>query len=287
VTGGVVPLLSGLRTNSGGWDSDAFAVSSAGHLVSMPGFVDYGGRKLMTADREGRVEELSRQERPYDHGLAYSPDGRWVAVGVDDKDGVPQLWLLDLTTGAQSPVSRENQVALGSFVWSPDASRLAWTQWKNAGESALWWRPTDRSEEPTPLVEMEAAWLRANSWSPDGAWLAFQKRPADAGRGEVWLLAVDGSGETRQLLAAPRAEFGSLRFSPDGRWIAYVSDESGKSEVYVRGFDRSGTVNSARYPISNDGGNWPGVSRITPVCGSSGPGDAMPMAEIFPSCQMD
>lgn len=26
------------------------------------------------------------------------------------------------------------------------------------------------------------------------------------------------------------------RFSPDGRWVAYVSNESGRNEVYVRAF---------------------------------------------------
>ena len=28
-----------------------------------------------------------------------------------------------------------------------------------------------------------------------------------------------------------------FKFSPDGRWFAYVSDESGRNEIYVRPFD--------------------------------------------------
>ena len=31
------------------------------------------------------------------------------------------------------------------------------------------------------------------------------------------------------------------RFAPDGRWIAYVSNESGKSEVYVQPFPTTGS----------------------------------------------
>src|SRR5262249_290211 len=45
----------------------------------------------------------------------------------------------------------------------------------------------------------------------------------------------------------------SGRFSPDGRWIAYVSNESGRNEVYVQAFPLSG----AKHPISSGGGTVP------------------------------
>jgi hypothetical protein len=46
-------------------------------------------------------------------------------------------------------------------------------------------------------------------------------------------------------------------FSPDGRWIAYVSDDSGKYQVYMRPFPRQEGLSS----ISRDGGwapQWSG-----------------------------
>lgn len=46
-------------------------------------------------------------------------------------------------------------------------------------------------------------------------------------------------------------------FSPDGKWLAYISDESGRDEVYVRPYpDRS-----VRYLISSGGGTEPVWSR--------------------------
>ena len=42
-------------------------------------------------------------------------------------------------------------------------------------------------------------------------------------------------------------------FSPDGRWIAYVSNESGRDEVYVKEFGGSG----AQHTISSGGGSEP------------------------------
>ena len=45
--------------------------------------------------------------------------------------------------------------------------------------------------------------------------------------------------------------------SPDGRWIAYVSDASGREEIYVRPFPGDG----APVAISNGGGTEPVWSR--------------------------
>jgi hypothetical protein len=41
--------------------------------------------------------------------------------------------------------------------------------------------------------------------------------------------------------------------SPDGQWIAYVSNESGRWEVYLQRFPRA----SAEWPVSTAGGSQP------------------------------
>jgi Tol biopolymer transport system component len=43
------------------------------------------------------------------------------------------------------------------------------------------------------------------------------------------------------------------RFSPDGKWLAYVSDESGRPEVYVQPYPAL----DQRVPVSTDGGAEP------------------------------
>jgi serine/threonine-protein kinase len=42
----------------------------------------------------------------------------------------------------------------------------------------------------------------------------------------------------------------SPRFSPDGRWLAYVSDESGRNDVYVQPFPGPGP----KWLVSTEGG---------------------------------
>ncbi len=46
---------------------------------------------------------------------------------------------------------------------------------------------------------------------------------------------------------------GEAKFSPNGRWIAYASDETGRSEVYIRAFQGSGETRR----VSNGGGRTP------------------------------
>jgi len=58
--------------------------------------------------------------------------------------------------------------------------------------------------------------------------------------------------EPEPFLDSPFNEI-SPTFSPNGRWLAYVSDESGRNEVYVRSFPGPG----GKWPISSDGGTEP------------------------------
>lgn len=64
-------------------------------------------------------------------------------------------------------------------------------------------------------------------------------------------LAPDGS--VRPFLAATSTSFVGGQFSPDGGAVAYVSDESGRDEVYVRPYGRPGDA----VPVSTDGGLAP------------------------------
>jgi len=66
-------------------------------------------------------------------------------------------------------------------------------------------------------------------------------------------LSLEDPREIRDVAASPEALESMGRFSPDGRFIAYTSDESGRSEVYVRPFPGPG----ARVQLSVDGGSRP------------------------------
>ena len=67
--------------------------------------------------------------------------------------------------------------------------------------------------------------MRALAWSADARSIVF------AENGDLFTLDVE-SRDTRIVLDSPGIAR-SPSYSPDGRWLAYVSDESGRNEVYL------------------------------------------------------
>jgi hypothetical protein len=68
---------------------------------------------------------------------------------------------------------------------------------------------------------------------------------------DIWILPTGGDGKLTPVVATPDRDH-SPRFSPDGRWLAYASNESGTSQVYVRGYPKGETVQ-----LSTGGGTAP------------------------------
>jgi serine/threonine-protein kinase len=92
------------------------------------------------------------------------------------------------------------------------------------------------------------------SWTRDGKFLAFTEINPKSGK-DIWIFKRDSSVAS-PLLSSPFQEHSPV-FSPDGSWLIYVSDESGREEVYA-----------TRYPgldekksISTSGGREPVWSR--------------------------
>ena len=52
-------------------------------------------------------------------------------------------------------------------------------------------------------------------------------------------MPIDGSTEPEPVVTGESANWRS-RLSPDGRWLAYLSDSSGKPNIYIRPFERAG-----------------------------------------------
>ena len=81
--------------------------------------------------------------------------------------------------------------------------------------------------------------------------LAFSEADPTTGF-DIWVLGLQGDRKPRPFLQTPANESGPI-FSPDGRWVAYLSDESGRQEIYVRPFPGPG----GKMQISTEGGTEP------------------------------
>lgn len=90
------------------------------------------------------------------------------------------------------------------------------------------------------------------SWSPDGKFLAFYQL-GPTGKWEIWVLPLEGERKPQPFLTNNQFDQLSAVFSPDGKYLAYISNESGRYEVYVRPFGQGG----GKWQISTVGGTNP------------------------------
>ena len=265
VTGSPVPLLERPEIDPSG--SAAFAVSAAGTLAYVPRATAIPVRSLVLVERAGRTTLLSETRAAYSHPRL-SPDGRRLAVAIESETG-SDVWIYDLERGSRT---RLTSGGVNRFpLWSAEGTHITY-QASRGASATIFSRSADGSGEAAPLISTSGdptglsrslagllpgtmpVFTSANphlpmSWSTDGLNLAFDERKPSAER-DIWVVSRDGSPSP--FLVTPFDEFAPA-FSPDGKWLAYVSDESGRAEVYVQPFPGPGP----KWPISTDGGTDP------------------------------
>ena len=258
VTGPPVPVSERITVDSGN-GSASFALTTDGTLVYADGpAVAYSPATVLRLDRLGVESPLPLPAAFYSHP-SLSPDGK--ALALVKCDGLRcKLLVYDFERNVLSPLASEPGRSFNP-VWSPDGRRLAYSNFA-VGAPALYVRNADGSGQAQRLTNAPTETRESaefpNSWSPDGRSIAFivvnQLTGGQPSR-DVWLVSP-GEKRGRPWLESPYAE-SAAAFSPDGKWIAFVSDESGRQEVYVRPFLGAG----GRTKISSDGGYGPVWSR--------------------------
>ena len=170
-----------------------------------------------------------------------SPDGRRLVLVADGF----QVWSIDLESETASLVSPNGFYPL----WTGDGRHLLYGTTRNRNYD-LMRVPADLSGPETALLDWEDN-LRSAAVAPDGSFVFRQEVP-DKGM-DLWIWPDLGDSATiAPLLTGPEDELGAA-ISPDGRWVAYVSELSGRDEIYVTSFPRAG----GRVQISADGGTSP------------------------------
>jgi serine/threonine protein kinase/Tol biopolymer transport system component len=219
----------------------AFSVSDTGVLAYQAPLET----QLQWVDRQGRmVSTIGLPGR--DTNPALSPDGRRLAVSRPDPvSGVRDIWVIELGTGVASRLT-VNATA-NSPLWSPDGSRVIFKTLSAFMERAANGSGAD--------ILIQAYKARTNniptSWPSDGRSIVFNAWDERTGE-DIWMLPLTGDRTPVSLIQTEFAE-GQASVSPDGRWIAYVSNETGRREIYVRPFPSG----ESRWQVSVDGGFEP------------------------------
>ena len=249
MTGTPITLIEGIQSNRA-TGASSVGISLAGTLFYLPERDDESvASVLVSFDRDGQATRLENTRIPGGRwrmgAIKLSPNRRFFAVVVFAANN--SIWIGDLERGTFRPLSRDLGNT-GSPLWSPDGSRIVFSM-EDGGKRQIASMRADGEGSPKTLLESEVRFI-PSAWSPDGQHLLLQTNGPGSGT-DLWLVRPDGA-DLRPFLQTRFAESGPS-FSPDGSWLAYNSNETGRTEVFVRSFPGPG----ASRQVSSGGGAGP------------------------------
>jgi Tol biopolymer transport system component len=173
-----------------------------------------------------------------------APDGGRAYSAVVDAQGKRDLWLIDLARGLPSRLTNKGRLA--AAIWSSQGDRLIYEYLDGVGLYAI---SADGADQESLLLQTDRHAF-VNDMSADGRFVVYSQVSSQNGT-DLWFLHR-GDPKPTPFLVTPFNEFAG-QVSPNGKWIAFISDESGRDEIYVRSFPTSGS----KWPVSSGGGGYP------------------------------
>jgi WD40 repeat protein len=164
----------------------------------------------------------------YPTSVAWSPDGRYLAVGRSFDEVVATIWELDNVTQVNSVVD-EGTCVTGDLAWSPTGDRLLTSRWQPAlpeCDAIKVWDLKTGSEVLT--LDGHADPPGSVDWSPDGATLVSA---GDDGTARIWdaemgverlILPVDPGAERENVYVVAVRD---AVWSPTGDRVATASQQ--------------------------------------------------------------
>jgi len=233
---------------SGTLTGEPFRVAEAGigPSASADGTLAYGLpnpglRQLMWIDRDGTARGTIGQPQDSMWAPSISPDGTRIAVAATE-GGRTSIWTHDVSRAVKTPVLTGVSV---DPAWHPKDGSIVY----QTGGWNLAAMPADGGKQQRMVAGPAPDYSPA--WSRDGRYLLFGRFDAK-GKSDIWMLEA-GATEPKPVLSSPFSEEWPLP-SPDGKHLAYVSNETGRYEVFVRPFP---IVGEGKKQVSFAGGTSP------------------------------
>jgi Tol biopolymer transport system component len=163
------------------------------------------------------------------------------------------IWLVDLARKSGSRVTFDPQYEFPP-VWSPDGRTIYYNGNKTGGY-LIYRLSAEGAGQAIAISKPRGLSQQPDDVTPDGRTLVFEAQEANTGK-NLWTLDTTGNKPPEPYLVTPFNEEQG-RLSPDGRWLAYLSDESGRGELYIQSFPTAGS----KIQVSNGGANLPSWRR--------------------------
>jgi hypothetical protein len=255
VRGTPIPLLDSVSVRSA--LAPSLSLSRSGTLVMRTGGA-ISSYDMVWVNRDGRVAPTDPAWRfqltatASNHGWALSPDGGRLAIGLNTEQG-DDIWVKRLPDGPLSRVSYDPATDYRPR-WSPDGQYVIYASDRDS--AGLYQRRADGTGQDSLLV---GGSFQEGTWSPDGTWLLLRGGAGSGAPGGRDITGVrPGIDSVPVPVLATMFDEDAIALSPNGRVLAYQSDETGRTEVFIRPFPN---VDAGKRQVSNGGGVAPLWSR--------------------------
>jgi Tol biopolymer transport system component/DNA-binding winged helix-turn-helix (wHTH) protein len=191
------------------------------------------------SDRTGAV----RPWRVPPEGGAIEPETVYPNVGALTSDGQrlayvehsglpPETWKAELAAPGGKVLSMTKLVVSSggndATQLSPDGREIVFRS-ERVGREDIWKSNADGSD-PQKLTSFDKGWPGTPRWSPDGTWIVFDSRVGEHSH----ITMVDSEGRNQRDVVAGDHENVVPSWSRDGRFIYFVSNRTGKWQVWKR-----------------------------------------------------
>jgi dipeptidyl aminopeptidase/acylaminoacyl peptidase len=191
---------------------------------------------------------------------ACSPTGRYVAFITIIGTSNGAVAVVDSTGQNPRFVSGQQHAASGP-AWSPDESKIAYSQFLAPPASTIMVADADGVNQGTPITGVwdpnTGSYPDRNNiqpeWSPDGTQIAFASdRDGDY---DIYTITL-ATGVIKQLTNDPGADMDPT-WAPGGGRIAFTRESAGVSDIWVMRSDGFGPVNvTSASAASESQPNW-------------------------------
>jgi eukaryotic-like serine/threonine-protein kinase len=244
-----------------------FSASMTGVLAYRTGGPAGTITQLSWFDRTGKMLATAGDRGQY-NSVDLSPDGTRVAVsrmspetaGARSGRAAYEIWIYDFARGTSTRLTSPASDWLAT--WSPDGRRIIFSSDRGGSVFNLYRKAADGAGNEDVVFSSNED-KSAQDWSRDGKFLLYsvttngRRSFFDSASHDLWVLPltpVNPSGNQPEPYLKTEFNETQGRFSPDGHFVAYVSDESGRYEIYVQAFPRA---SDGKKTISTAGGISP------------------------------
>ncbi len=221
-----------------------FAVSDRGTLVFLPEVLRKSTLKWV--GRDGRASGDLGPPAFYTTPRI-SPDGTKIAVSIGEASaGAGDMWVLDLQYDRRFRITQQGGSYFGP-MWTHDSKKVAFVCQPKAVQDLCVKSLVTAGD--VALLHESPYWKSPGGWYPGDQSFVFGEQNPESSNDLMFLDMTSAKKQASVVLKTPFSE-DLPQLSADGKWITYLSNESGREEVYVR--SASGAFE--QWQLSNGGG---------------------------------